>query len=60
MTIRTCYMAAETEQAAKDRLVALRRNWQPEFVEGHVGKGHEPNHPSHLTMPWYTVVRFET
>ncbi len=56
MTIRICHMAAETEQAAKDRLVALRENWQPQFVDGYVMKGHGPNHPSHLTRPWYTVV----
>jgi hypothetical protein len=53
-------MAADTKQAAKDRLVELRENWQPEFVDGYVIQGREPNHPSHLTRPWYTVVRLAT
>ena len=55
--LRRSYWSAQTQEAAAHRLIMLRENWWPDFIGGYVMEGHSPGHPSHLTMPWYTVVR---
>ena len=57
-TIGTVHVSAESEATAKFRLASLRKHLGSEYVEGYVMPGHKVGHPSHLTMPWYTVVRY--
>ena len=56
--IGTVHLSAENEATAKFRLASLRKHLGSDFIEGYVMPGYKVGHPSHLTMPWYTVVRY--